>query len=255
MAILEPGSFEEASKQEVWVKATEEEIQIIEKNNTWELVNRPHGKDIIGVKWVYKTKLNPDGTIQKHKARLVAKGYSQQPGIDYNETFAPVARLDTIRALIALASQKGWSIHQLDVKSAFLNGVLEEEIYVEQPQGFVSEGKESKVLRLRKALYGLKQAPRAWYSRIDQYFMDRGFRRSKSEPTLYIKSQGQYTLLLSLYVDDLIYTENNTKMMMEFKEDMMKTFEMTDLGLMSYFLVIEVSQRNEGIFISQKKYT
>ncbi|RZB68411.1 Retrovirus-related Pol polyprotein from transposon TNT 1-94 [Glycine soja] len=158
LAILEPGSFEEASKQEVWVKAMEEEIQMIEKNNTWELVNRPHGKDIIGVKWVYKTKLNPDGTIQKHKARLVAKGYSQQPGIDYNETFAPVARLDTIRALIALASQKGWS-------------------------------KENKVLRLRKALYGLKQAPRAWYSRIDQYFMDRKFRMSKSEPTLYIKSQ------------------------------------------------------------------
>ena len=107
LAILEPGSFEEASKQEVWVKTMEEEIQMIEKNNTWELVNRPHGKDIIGVKWVYKTKLNPDGTIQKHKVRLVAKGYSQQPGIDYNETFAPVARLDTIRALIALASQKG----------------------------------------------------------------------------------------------------------------------------------------------------
>lgn len=125
---------------------------------------------------------------------------------------------------------------------------------MEQPQGFISESEESKVLRLRKALYGLKQAPRAWYSRIDQYFIDQGFRRSKSEPTLYIKSQGQYTLLLSLYVDDLIYTGNNTKMMMEFKEDMMKTFEMTDLGLMSYFLGIEVSQRNEGIFISQKKY-
>ncbi|RZC09022.1 Retrovirus-related Pol polyprotein from transposon RE1 [Glycine soja] len=181
LAILEHGSFEEASKQEVWVKEMEEEIQMIEKNNTWELVNRPHGKDIIGVKWVYKTKLNPDGTTQKHQARLVAKGYSQQPRIDYNETFALVARLDTIRALIALASHKGWSIHLLDVKSAFLNGVLEEEIYVEQPQGFVSEGKESKVLRLRKALYGLKQAPRAWYSRIDQYFMDRGFRRSKKE--------------------------------------------------------------------------
>ena len=109
----------------------EEEIQMIEKNNTWELVNRPHGKDIIGVKRVYKTKLNPDGTIQKHKARLVTKGYSQQSGIDYNETFAPIAHRDTIRALIALASQKGSSIHQLDVKSAFLNGALEEEIYVE----------------------------------------------------------------------------------------------------------------------------
>nr|KYP39031.1 Retrovirus-related Pol polyprotein from transposon TNT 1-94 [Cajanus cajan] len=238
LAILEPGSFEEAANQEVWVKAMEEEIKMIEKNNTWELVDFPHGKDIIGVKWVYKTKLNPDGTIQKHKARLVAKGYSQQPGVDYNETFAPVARLDTIRALIALAAHKGWNIHQLDVKSAFLNGILEEEIYVEQPPGFVRKGHEGKVLRLTKALYGLKQAPRAWYSKIDQYFTDHGFRRSKSEPTLYIKTQGQHTLLLSLYVDDLIYTGTNTNMMMEFKEDMMKTFEMTDLGLMSYFLGI-----------------
>jgi hypothetical protein len=229
---------------------------MIEKNNTWELVDCPHGKDIIGVKWVYKTKLNPDGSIQKHKARLVAKGYSQQPGVDYNETFAPVARLDTIRALIALAAQKGWSIYQLDVKSAFLNGILEEEIYVEQPQGFVVKGNESKVLRLRKALYGLKQAPRAWYSRIDQYFMDRGFRRSKSEPTLYIKTQGQYdTLIVSLYVDDLIYTGNNITLINGFKEDMMKTFEMTDLGLMNYFLGIEVKQEEQGIFICQKKYT
>lgn len=254
LAILEPESFEQASRQEVWVKAMEEEIKMIEKNNTWELVDCPRDKDIIGVKWVYKTKLNPDGTIQKHKARLVAKGYSQQPGIDYNETFAPVARLDTIRALIALTAQKGWSIYQLDVKSAFLNGVLEEEIYVEQPQGFV-KGNESKVLRLKKALYGLKQAPRAWYSRIDQYFTNQGFRRSKSEPTLYIKTKGQHnTLIVSLYVDDLIYTGNNMSMIAEFKEDMMKTFEMTDLGLMHYFLGIEVSQRKNGIFISQKKY-
>ena len=117
------------------------------------------------------------------------------------------------------------------------------------------KGQEAKVLRLKKALYGLKQAPRAWYNRIDQYFTNQGFRRSKSEPTLYIKTQGQHTLLLSLYVDDLIYTETNTKMLMEFKEDMMKTFEMTNLGLMTYFLSIEVSQRDDGIFISQKKDT
>nr|KYP76790.1 Retrovirus-related Pol polyprotein from transposon TNT 1-94 [Cajanus cajan] len=159
LAILEPESFEAASKQQVWVKAMEEEIKMIEKNNTWDLVDYPKDKDIIGVKWVYKTKLNPDGTIQKHKARLVAKGYSQQPRVDYNETFSPVARLDTIRALIALAAEKGWNIYQLDVKSAFLNGVLQEEIYVEQPQGFITKGNEDKVLRLRKALYGLKQAP------------------------------------------------------------------------------------------------
>ncbi|KAL0318498.1 UNVERIFIED_CONTAM: Retrovirus-related Pol polyprotein from transposon RE2 [Sesamum angustifolium] len=191
---------------------------------------------------------------KKHKARLVAKGYSQLQGIDYTETFAPVARLDTIRALIAIAANKKWKIYQMDVKSAFLNGYVDEEIYVEQPQGFIAKGSEEKVLRLKKALYGLKQAPKAWYSRIDKYFMDRGFRRSLSEPTLYIKSQGNDTLIVSLYVDDLIYTGNNEKMIQDFKEDMMKTFEMSDLGLM-HFLGIEINQEKEGIFICQRKYT
>ena len=236
----------------LWTKKSEWS----KKRSTWELVDHPKDKEIIGVKWVYKTKLNPDGSIQKHKARLVAKGYSQQPGVDYNETFAPVARLDTIRVLVELAAQRRWKIHQLDVKSAFLNGFLEEEIYVEQTQGFVKKGKEDQVLKLKKALYGLKQAPRAWYSRIDSYFMSSGFRRSQSEPTLYIKTQGNSdTLIISLYVDDLIYTGNNEEMIQEFKHDMMKTFEMSDLGLMNYFLGIEISQENEGIFICQKWYT
>ncbi|KAL0312270.1 UNVERIFIED_CONTAM: Retrovirus-related Pol polyprotein from transposon RE2 [Sesamum radiatum] len=187
--MMEPESFEAAAKHEVWVQAMKEEIKMIEKNDTWELAERPKDKEVIGVKWIYKTKLNADGSIQKHKARLVAKGYSQLPGIDYTETFAPVARLDTIRALVAIAANKKWKIYQMDVKSAFLNGYIDEEIYVEQPQGFVAKGCEEKVLRLKKALYGLKQAPRAWYSRIDNYFMNQGFRRSLSEPTLYVKRQ------------------------------------------------------------------
>ncbi|KAL0294285.1 UNVERIFIED_CONTAM: Retrovirus-related Pol polyprotein from transposon RE2 [Sesamum radiatum] len=253
--MMEPESFEAAAKDEVWVQAMKEEIKMIEKNDTWELTERPKDKEVIGVKWIYKTKLNADGSIQKHKARLVAKGYSQLPGIDYTETFAPVARLDTIRALVAIAANKKWKIYQMDVKSAFLNGYIDEEIYVEQPQGFVAKGCEEKVLRLKKALYGLKQAPRAWYSRIDNYFMNRGFRRSLSEPTLYIKRQGNDTLIVSLYVDDLIYTGNNEKMIQYFKEDMMKTFEMSDLGLMHFFLGIEINQEKEGIFICQKKYT
>ncbi|KAL0300303.1 UNVERIFIED_CONTAM: Retrovirus-related Pol polyprotein from transposon RE2 [Sesamum angustifolium] len=228
---------------------------MIEKNNTWELANRPKDKGVIGVKWIYKTKLNADGSIQKHKARLVAKGYSQLPGIDYTVTFAPVARLDTIRALIAIAANKKWKIYQMDVKSAFLHGYIDEEIYVEQPQGFIAKGSEEKVLRLKKALYGLKQAPRAWCSRIDKYFMDRGFQRSLSEPTLYIKSQGNDKLIVSLYVDDLIYTGNNEKMIQYIKEDMMKRFEMSDLGLMHFFLGIEINQEKEGIFICQRKYT
>ncbi|KAL0377326.1 UNVERIFIED_CONTAM: Retrovirus-related Pol polyprotein from transposon RE1 [Sesamum radiatum] len=253
--MMEPESFEAAAKHEVWVQAMKEEIKMIEKNDTWELAERPKDKEVIGVKWIYKTKLNADGSIQKHKARLVAKGYSQLPGIDYTETFAPVARLDTIRALVAIAANKKWKIYQMDVKSAFLNGYIDEEIYVEQPQGFVAKGCEEKVLRLKKALYGLKQAPRAWYSRIDNYFMNQGFRRSLSKPTLYVKRQGNDTLIVSLYVDDLIYTGNNEKMIHDFKEDMMKTFEMSDLGLMHFFLGIEINQEKEGIFICQKKYT
>ncbi|KAL0414349.1 UNVERIFIED_CONTAM: Retrovirus-related Pol polyprotein from transposon RE1 [Sesamum radiatum] len=253
--MMEPESFEAAAKHEVWVQAMKEEIKDDRKNDTWELAERPKDKEVIGVKWIYKTKLNADGSIQKHKARLVAKGYSQLPGIDYTETFAPVARLDTIRALVAIAANKKWKIYQMDVKSAFLNGYIDEEIYVEQPQGFVAKGCEEKVLRLKKALYGLKQAPRAWYSRIDNYFMNQGFRRSLSEPTLYVKRQGNDTLIVSLYVDDLIYTGNNEKMIHDFKEDMMKTFEMSDLGLMHFFLGIEINQEKEGIFICQKKYT
>ncbi|KAL0305872.1 UNVERIFIED_CONTAM: Retrovirus-related Pol polyprotein from transposon RE1 [Sesamum radiatum] len=181
--MLEPENFETAVKHKVWVQAMEEEIKMIEKNNMG--------------------------------ARRQAK---RQRSIDYTETFAPVARLDTIRALIAIAANKKWKIYQMDVKSAFLNGYIDEEIYVEQPQGFIAKGSEEKVLRLKKkALYGLKQAPRAWYSRIDKYFMDRGFRRSLSEPTLYIKSQGNDTLIVSLYVDDLIYTGNNEKMIQDFQ--------------------------------------
>ncbi|KAL0295953.1 UNVERIFIED_CONTAM: Retrovirus-related Pol polyprotein from transposon RE1 [Sesamum radiatum] len=254
--MLEPENFETAVKHKVWVQAMEEEeIKMIEKNNTWELADRPKDKEVIGVKWIYKTKLNADGSIQKHKARLVAKGYSQLPGIDYTETFAPVARLDTIRALIAIAANKKWKIYQMDVKSAFLNSYIDEEIYVEQPQGFIAKGSEEKVLRLKKSTLWAQTSAKSLYSRIDKYFMDREFRRSLSEPTLYIKSQGNDTLIVSLYVDDLIYTGNNEKMIQDFKEDMMKTFEMSDLGLMHFFLGIEINQEKEGIFICQRKYT
>ncbi|CAL5370298.1 unnamed protein product [Camellia sinensis] len=253
LCIVEPENFEEAIKDEAWKKAIEDEIHVIEKNKTWELVEKPKEKEIIGVKWIFKTKFNPDGSIQKNKARLVAKGYSQQPGIDFQETFAPVARLDTIRAIIALVAQKGWFLHQLDVKSAFLNGKLEEEVYVDQPQGFVVKGKEDKVYKLKKALYGLKQAPRAWYSEIDAYFNEKGFQRSKSEPTLYIKRQGTTGILIvSLYVDDLVFTGSDEKLIEDFKREMMKKYEMSDLGLLHHFLGIEIHQNNGGVFICQK---
>ncbi|KAG2404035.1 Retrovirus-related Pol polyprotein from transposon TNT 1-94 Protease [Vigna angularis] len=157
--------------------------------------------------------------------------------------------------LISLSAQNNWKIHQMDVKSAFLNGTLEEEVYVEQPGGYEVKGKENKVYRLKKALYGLKQAPRAWYKRIDSYFLQHGFQRCPFEHTLYIKVvDPDDIIIVCLYVDDLIFTGNNPKMIAEFREAMVQCFEMTDLGLMSYFLGIEVVQQNDGILISQKKY-
>ncbi|WP_177314016.1 reverse transcriptase domain-containing protein, partial [Plesiomonas shigelloides] len=130
------------------------------------------------LKWVYKIKRNAKGEVERNKARLVAKGYNQRQGIDYDEVFAPVARLETIRLIISLAAQNAWKIYQMDVKSAFLNGLLEEEVYIEQPPGFEEKGQEDKVLKLKKALYGLKQAPRAWNSRIDKYFQEKNFTKS-----------------------------------------------------------------------------
>jgi len=224
------------------------------KNNTYELVYRPLHKKAIGVKWLYRTKLNLDGFTNKYKARMVAKGYAQMFGVDFSETFAPVARLDTIRMLLALAAQLGRKIHQLDVKSAFLNGYLEEEIFVQQPQGFSIKGKEDKVYLLKKALYGLKQAPRAWYSRIDAHLLSLGFTKSLSESTLYIRKEDSDLTIVSLYVDDLLVTGSNLNLINLFKTEMMEVFEMTDLGEMFYFLGMEIQQKGHEVFICQQKY-
>ncbi|KAG8480141.1 hypothetical protein CXB51_024917 [Gossypium anomalum] len=255
VAIVEPSNFKEAAKNKSWKKAMEAELEIIHKNDTWDLVDRPDHKKVIGVKWVFRAKYNADGSLNKHKARLVVKGYSQQYGIDFMETFAPVARLDTIKLLFALAAQKQWRIHQLDVKSAFLNGFLKEEIFIEQPEGFKVPGEEDKVYKLKKALYGLKQAPRAWYDRVDEYLSKLEFEKSVSEPTLFIKkSENETLLIVSLYVDDLLVTESKGELIDEFKVLMQEVFEMTDLGVMTYFLGMEVNQSNQGIFISQHAF-
>ncbi|CAL2237927.1 unnamed protein product [Prunus armeniaca] len=223
---------------------------MIEKNGTRELVARPTKKPVVGVKWVYKTKLNLDGSVQNNKARLVAKGYAQKPRLDYNETHASVDRLDIIRTLIALVVQKERKLYQLDVKSAFLNGVLQEEVYIHQPEGFVVKGKEDKVYRLHKALCVLKQAPRAWYGEIDTYFMQCGFEKSLSETTLYTKTRGDRDILIvSTYVDVILYTGSSKELLEEFKEDMKMKYEMTDLGLLHHFLGMGVVQTNSSIFI------
>ncbi|KAL6327560.1 hypothetical protein AAG906_021850 [Vitis piasezkii] len=222
------------------------------KNETWQLVEKPKNDR---VKWIYKVKYHSDGRVQRLKARLVAKGYSQQPDVDFHETFAPIARLDVIKTIIAMAAQKGWLLYQLDIESAFLNGKLEEEIYVEQPQGFVVDGEENKVYKLKKALYGLKQVPRVWYTQIDIYFIENGFIRSKSEPTLYVKSKdNSQILIVVLYVDDLIFIGNDEKMVEKFRNEMMQKYEMSDMRLLHYFLGIKVYKEEDGVFIWQKRY-
>ena len=251
----DPLFYQQAVKSKNWREAMDLEIEAINKNKTWKLVNAPSGAKVIGVKWVYRTKLNKNGKIDKCKASLVAKGYAQEKGIDYNEVYAPVARWDTIRLIISLAARNGWKLYQLDIKSAFLHGELTEEVYVAQPQGYEVKGEEDKVYRLLKALYGLKQAPRAWFRRIGKYFIREGFERSCSDHTLFIKKQEKNNILIvSLYVDDLIFTSNDMSMVKDFKNSMKNEFEMTDLGEMKYFLGVEVLQSNYGIHISQEKY-
>ena len=168
--------------------------------------------------------------------------------------FTSVTHMKTIRLLIYIATQSKWPILQIGLKSAFLNEILEEEVYVNQPEGYVKKSHEEKVLNLKKALYGLKQAPKAWNSRIDTYFKANGFMQCPYEHALYVKKKNKDILFVSLYVDDLIFIESNPQIFEEFKQAMILEFEMTDLGLMSYFLDLEVKQNNEGIFISQEAY-
>lgn len=184
----DPVLFEDAVNDVKWRKAMDAEIEAIEKNDTWELTDLPAEEKTIGVKWIFKTKLNEKGEVDKYKARLVAKGYTQEYGVDYAEVFAPLASHDTIRLVVSLAAHSSWPVYQLDVKSAFLHGELNEKVFIDQPPGFVKKGNEKKVFRLKKALYGLKQAPRAWYSRIDAYFSKAGFQKCPHEHTLFIKS-------------------------------------------------------------------
>jgi len=223
---------------------------MIEKNETWILVDRPIHKKVIGVKWIFKTKLNANGNINKYKARLVVKWYSQEPGIDFIDTFAPMSRLNTIKLLLALAAQSTW----LDVKSAFFNGILNEEIYDEQPDGFEKEITTNKVYLL-KALYGLKQAPRAWYSRLDSHLLSLGFERSMNKGTLYVKYVDKHKPIVLVYIDDLLIISDKEQLVEEFKGNMKDKFEMNELGLLTYFLGMEITRSIYDYFLCQKMFT
>jgi hypothetical protein len=249
----DPFTFVEASKHQVWKDAMNEEYDSILKNDVWTIVPRPHGKSVVTSKWVYKIKHAADGSIEKYKARFVARGFSQKEGIDYDEIFAPVARYTSIRIIISLAAVFGWKLHQMDVKTAFLNGEVEQEVYIEQPKGFVIHDKRSHVCKLKKALYGLKQASRAWYGRIDSFLQCLGFTKSIADPNLYIKIVHNHPVIIVLYVDDLFLTREEN-LIAQTKRELSAEFEMKDLGLMHYFLGLEVWQKPGEIFISQGKY-
>jgi hypothetical protein len=253
LGVEEPANFVEASKDPSWKHAMDEELKAIESNGTWSLVTRPPNHKAIGLKWVYKLKKDTKGVVVKHKARLVAKGYVQRQGVDYEEVFAPVARLETVRLFLALAAQEDWKVHHMDVKSAFLNGDLTEEVYVEQPIGYEKKGAEEKVYKLKKALYGLKQAPRAWNSKLDQCLVSLGFKRCPLEHAVYTRSSEHTNLLVGVYVDDLIITGDSTQEIEGFKAQM-KKFSMSDLGLLSYYLGIEVKQSSREISLCQSAY-
>ncbi|GJU37419.1 putative RNA-directed DNA polymerase [Tanacetum coccineum] len=244
----------EALLDQRWKKAMDEEMDALQRNSTWELVDKPHGYRIVGCRWVFTIKMNSDGSIDRYKARLVAKGYTQTYGIDYEETFAPVAKINTIRILISLAANQEWPLHQFDVKNAFLNGNLEEEVYMELPPG-VMNSEKGKVCKLKKALYGLKQSPRAWFGRFTKSMKAFGYRQSNSDHTLFVKRKAGKLTALIVYVDDMVVTGDDTEEIEALKNYLSQEFEMKDLGQLKYFLGIEVARSIQGISMSQRKYT
>ncbi|RVW66512.1 Retrovirus-related Pol polyprotein from transposon RE1 [Vitis vinifera] len=249
-----PNSENEALTDEKWKQAMNVEMEALEKNKTWELVKLPTGKKPVGCKWVYTVKYKADGSIERYKARLVAKGYTQTYGIDYQETFAPVAKMNTVRVLLSLAANYNWDLQQFDVKNVFLHGELEEEIYMEVPPGYDNNLAAHTVCKLKKALYGLKQSPRAWFGRFARVMITMGYRQSQGDHTLFIKhsSSGKLTALL-VYVDDIIVTGNDEERQV-LNQCLAKEFEIKALGRLKYFLGIEVAHSKQGIFISQQKY-
>ena len=249
-----PTTIKEAWQNSNWKKAIQEEMAALEKNGTWEIVPLPKEKTSVGCRWVFTVKYKADGEIERYKARLVAKGYTQTYGIDFQETFAPVAKINSIRVLISLAVNLDWPLLQLDVKNAFLNGDLEEEVYMDLPPGFNSEG-NGKVCRLKKSLYGLKQSPRAWFGRFTRAVRQHGYKQTQADHTLFYKRQPTGITILIVYVDDIVLTGDDRKEIQQIKKQLATEFEMKDLGNLRYFLGMEVARNQTGVSISQRKYT
>jgi hypothetical protein len=231
----------------------DEEMAVSDANVIWELVVLPKDKKTIGCKWVYKIKHNANGSVSRYKARLVAKDYAQTYGIDYEETYSLVAKMVIVRAIIAMATTKGWSLHQMDVKNVFLHGDLQE-VYMEQPPSYVDQTHPNLVCRFKLFLYGLKQALRAWSDNIGQYLVTSGFQTSNANFSLYVKKTNHGIVVIVIYVYDLIIIGDSDANIFDLKKLLKQKFEMKDLGELRYFLGIEVIQSPKGIWLLQRQY-
>ncbi len=234
-----------------WDNAMDEEMVALDINATWELVALLKDMKKIGCKWLYKVKHNANGSVNRYNARLVAKGYVQTYGIDYEETYSPIAKMTIVRTIIVMVEAKWWSLHQMDVKNVFLHGDLQEEVYMEQPLGYVDQTHPNLVYRLKKALYDLKQAPRAWSDKIGQYLVTSGFQTSNANFSLYVKKTNHGIIVIVIYVDDLIITGDSDANIFDLKKLLKQKFEMKYFGELCYFLGIEVIQSPKGIWLLQ----
>jgi len=235
-----------------WLRAVNEEMTSLTENETWNLVKLPPGRKALENRWVFKIKRNLDGDIDRYKARLVIKGCSQRKGLDYHDTYAPVARLTTVRTLLSIVNKFKLKTRQLDVKNAFLHGTISETIYMKQPQGFVEDN--GLVCKLNRSLYGLKQAPRAWNSRFHGFILRQGLKRSERDNCLYSGHSEEHCIYLLLYVDDIIIAGNNETWIQEIVESLKDEFSMKDVGEPKNFLGIKIEQTKEGMFLSQRIY-
>lgn len=248
---VEPIIVKEALRCPHWLQAMKNEYSALLKNNTWSLVSQPFDHKIIGCKWVFKIKRNFDGSISRYKASLVAKGFHQVADADYTETFSPVVKPVTIRVLLTYTLANGWSIHQLDIHNAFLHGVLHEDVFMEQPHGFATSTDIPLVCKLHKALYGL----RAWFERLSTFLLSIGFQSSRADPSLLFRRRGTSQSYILIYVDDIVVTGSSVAKITNIITLLHKQFALKNLGILSYFLGIEVSYPKQGgLFLSQAKY-
>ncbi|GJV18204.1 retrovirus-related pol polyprotein from transposon TNT 1-94 [Tanacetum coccineum] len=254
ISTIEPKNVNEALKDESWVVAMQEELNQFVANDVWELVPLPISQSVIGTKWVFRNKLDENGIVSRNKARLVSQGYNQQEGIDYDETYALVARLESIRILLAIAYENDFKLYQMDMKSAFINGFINEEVYVAQPLGFIDFQKPNYVYKLKKALYGLKQAPKAWYDRLKLFLMKHEYSMGMVDNTLFTKKSKSHLIIVQIYVDDITFGSTSQNLCDDFAKIMHDEFKMSMMGELNFFLGLQIKQMEDEIFFNQSKY-